>query len=121
MRRSPLVIRLLAALALLTLAPGCARTSEVVELESGLFALSQRAPSAASAARLGVERARRWCADRNLGFEPIRTEIGQPDYSIAFRCPWQPEVPTGTGPDPITVTPPLPAASPGFRPGPGLL
>jgi hypothetical protein len=98
----------------------CSMRSEVAELEPGVFALTMHSATPAAAARLGVERARSFCAGRQAGFEPVRTEIGNADYRIAFRCPR----PIGDlfAPD-MPVAPALPQIpeAPGFRQEPGLL
>ncbi len=81
--------RLLAALplGLALLGGACAgRASAVVELSPGVFALTQHAPTAARAARLGVAAAEAHCATLGRTMEPVRTEIGANDYRIAFRC-----------------------------------
>jgi hypothetical protein len=95
----------------------------VAELEPGVFGLTMQSASQASAARLGVERARAFCARQQRAFDPVRTEIGDRDYRIAFRCPRPPE------PQPLELDiepAPAPAAPamleiPGFRQPPGLL
>jgi len=90
----------------------CATQSTVAELEPGLYALTMQASSPATAARLGVDRARRHCAEGQRGFEAVRTEIGVTDYRIAFRCP---------RPIPDLLTPPdIGVDSPGFRPAGGV-
>lgn len=99
----------------------CSTRSEVAELEPDVFALTMQSATAAAAARLGVQEARAHCARLGRNFEPIRTEIGNPVYRIAFRC--SRPVPDIFAPAP----PPAPGGGqalpevPGFRPEPGLL
>lgn len=101
----------LVLLPLLFAATACTSRSDVVELSPGVFALTVHSATPAASARLGVEQARAHCAQRQLGFEPVRTLIGARDYQIAFRCP-----PAGaewlTPPDPDATSPAfLPAGS----------
>jgi len=90
----------------------CATQSTVAELEPGLYALTMQASSPATAARLGVDRARRHCAERQGGFEAVRTEIGVTDYRIAFRCPRP--IPN------LLISPNIGVDPPGVRPAGGL-
>ena len=83
-------------LAVLLALGGCAGgASEVAELSPETFGLAMRGNSGPEAARRGVERAQRFCAERQQTFEVVRSEIGVNDYTIAFRCqqPPQPEAP----------------------------
>lgn len=76
-----------AALAALLLLGACSSASEVVELAPDVFALTMHASTPAAAARLGVERARAYCGERQRGFAIERSQIWPNEYRIAFRCP----------------------------------
>ncbi|MBX9593174.1 MAG: hypothetical protein K2X46_02330 [Roseomonas sp.] len=52
-----------------------------------VFGLTTHASTPATAARRGVEQAQRFCADRDRGFDIVRSEIWPNEYRIAFRCP----------------------------------
>ena len=96
-----------AALTALLLLGACSSTSEVVELAPDVFALTMHASTPAAAARLGVERARLHCGERQRGFAIEGSQIWPNEYRIAFRCPRiMPDVLT-----PLEVDP----TSPGYR------
>lgn len=122
---APRPFRKIAAPALLGLLAlgACGSSSQVAELSPGLYALTTRAGSPAASARLGVDRARAFCGERRRAFEPVQTEIGSPEYRIAFRCPHRPEDLLGTAEPPAAAAVPASPAIPeipGFRPLPAL-
>jgi hypothetical protein len=59
----------------------------VVELSPEVFGLTTHASTPATAARRGVELAQAYCAQRERGFDIVRSEIWPNEYRIAFRCP----------------------------------
>lgn len=59
----------------------------MVELSPGINGLTTHASTPATAARRGVEQAQHYCAERERGFEVVRSEIWPNEYRIAFRCP----------------------------------
>ena len=76
-----------------------------------VFGLTTHASTPATAARRGVELAQAYCAQRERGFDIVRSEIWPNEYRIAFRCP-------RITPDPVAealaapVTAPLPPPLP---------
>ncbi|WP_439595721.1 hypothetical protein [Falsiroseomonas sp.] len=85
----------------------CTSASPVAELAPGIHGLTTHASTAATAARLGVERARQFCAAQGRGFEATRSEIGARDYKIAFRCPRAEGLPAATLAQPNLAQPVL--------------
>ncbi len=87
----------------------------MVELSPEVFGLTTHASTPATAARRGVELAQAYCAQRERGFDVVRSEIWPNEYRIAFRCPrimpdpvaealTAPALPTPL-PDPAPATP----------------
>lgn len=105
LRRAPLLL-----LPILLGLGACAALSEIAPLGPDTYGLTAQSASPATAARIGVATAQRFCAERGRDFEAVRTEIGVTDYRIAFRCP-------GRVPDFLTP-PDVGIDTPGFRPGP---
>ena len=67
----------------MSLLGACATTSAVVELSPEVFGLTTHASTPATAARRGVEQAQRFCADRDRGFDIVRSEIWPNEYPVA--------------------------------------
>lgn len=88
----------------------------MVELSPDVFGLTTHASTPATAARRGVELAQAHCAQRERGFDIVRSEIWPNEYRIAFRCP-------RIMPDPVAEAlaapaplPPLPDPTPATPP-----
>lgn len=75
-----------AAAALLLALAGCGATSDVAVLSPGVFGLTARSATLSGAVSRGIGAAERHCAASRQVMAPVRTEIGQADYKIAFRC-----------------------------------
>ncbi|WP_216835712.1 hypothetical protein [Falsiroseomonas tokyonensis] len=99
-----------AALFLLLALGACSSASPVAELAPEVYGLTSHASTAATAARLGVDRARRHCTGLGRGFAPTRTQIGDRDYTIAFRCPRTNAAETGE--EPLLAGTPVPPPEP---------
>lgn len=78
--------RLLVLLPVLSLI-ACSSSSEVAELSPDTYGLTAHGNTSAQAARVGVERARAYCAGQDRNFEVTRSQFSGRDYTIAFHCP----------------------------------